>query len=207
MNNYQTDHIERILESAFSLYTSYGIKSITMDDLCKETGISKKTLYTVVKDKKDLVQKVIDNEKQSQIKRLDTMFTAGTNAIDELISMNQYIHKHQGNYSPTFYFDLKKNFSGIYRQWMQEKRQMMHDMILENLDKGIRQGLYRTDLVPATIAKLHLLRSEMMHSSEVIERNESMKSDFIDEVFRYHIHGICNEEGLSYYKNQQSQIQ
>lgn len=199
--------IERILENALKLYISYGIKSITMEDLCRETGISKKTLYIMVKDKTELIELVVEMERKIQSSSLALIISSENNSIDELILMNRYIHDYHGKYSPTFYFDLKKYYRQIYRDWMKKKREMMHDMILSNLEKGMEQGLYRQDLKPSIIAKLHLRRSEMIHSVEVMERNEMMDAEFVNEVFRYHIHGICNKKGLSYYKSKQTQLQ
>ncbi|MBA7563974.1 hypothetical protein ES708_05636 [subsurface metagenome] len=51
-----------LIEKARELYYKYGIKSITMDDVAREMGISKKTLYQEVKNKTELVEKVIDFE-------------------------------------------------------------------------------------------------------------------------------------------------
>ena len=56
------DDLKNILLKVRELYMKYGIKSITMDDVAKELGISKKTLYQHITDKDDLVSKFIDNE-------------------------------------------------------------------------------------------------------------------------------------------------
>ena len=47
-----------ILDGASILYMKYGIKSVTMDDIAHELGISKKTLYLYVTDKEDLVKQI-----------------------------------------------------------------------------------------------------------------------------------------------------
>lgn len=193
--------IERILNSALSMYSKYGIKSITMDDLCRELGISKKTLYQHVEDKNDLIRKVIDYEIEMQREAMEKMFRSEMNAIDELMHVNRQIHLSQSIHSPTFYFDLKKYYPPIYNEWVEYKRKKLYDMIIRNMEKGVEEGLYREDMDARIISKLHVARVEMLHASGIIEENELSTARFIDEIFRYHIHGICNDEGLKYFRS------
>jgi AcrR family transcriptional regulator len=193
---------DRILNSALSLYSKYGLKSITMDDLCRELGISKKTLYQHVSDKQDLIRKVIEYEKDMQREAMEKMFRSEMNAIDELMHVNRQIHLSQSIHSPTFYFDLKKYYPSIYNEWVDYKRKKMHDLIIRNLEKGIAEGLFRKDMDAIVISKLHVARVEMLHTSGIIDEDERSMGRFIDEIFKYHIHGICNDEGLKYFRKQ-----
>ena len=197
---------ERILNSALALYSKYGIKSITLDDLCRELGISKKTLYQHIDDKNDLIRKVIDYEISLQQKSMEKMFQSEINAIDELIYVNRMIHENQSIHNPTFYYDLKKYYPVVYAEWLEYKREKMFKMIHRNLEKGISEGLYRKELDSTVISKLHMSRTESMHTSEIIDEKELSTSRFINEVFSYHIHGICNENGLAYYYQKKKQI-
>jgi len=196
----------RLLKSALSLYSKYGLQSITMDDLCRELGISKKTLYLEVEDKNDLIRKVLEYEKALQRRAMERMSDSNMNAIDELIHVNKQIHASQTIHSPTFYLDLKKYHHQIYQDWIDYKRMRMYELIKRNLVKGISEGYYRKDLDVNVISKLHMARTEMMHSSEIIGNDEGSTTNFFNEVFKYHIHGICNEKGLAYYKSREKEI-
>jgi AcrR family transcriptional regulator len=50
----------RIIESAEEMFFRYGIKSITMDDIAKQLGMSKKTIYQHFSDKDKLVESLIN---------------------------------------------------------------------------------------------------------------------------------------------------
>lgn len=196
---------EKILNSALALYSKYGIKSITMDDLCRELGISKKTLYRYVRDKNDLLRKVIDYEVMLQRKATQKLFASTMNAIDELMYVNRHIHASEQIHSPTFYYDLRKYHPEVCHDWIEYKRKRLHELIVRNLDKGISEGLYRDDLDPDIISKLHISRVEMLHSADYSGDDELNSARFIDEVFTYHIHGICNQKGLSYFKQKKEE--
>jgi TetR/AcrR family transcriptional regulator, cholesterol catabolism regulator len=192
--------IDRILSSALVLYSRYGIKSITLDDLCSDLGISKKTLYQFIEDKSDLIRKVIQYDISIQLKSFEKMVNSNINAIDELLFVNRQIHKNEGLHNPVFYYDLKKYYPDIYKEWIDYKRDRMFKLIHRNLEKGIAEGLYRSDMDATVISRLHMARTEMLHLSDIIDEKETSTSHFINEIFRYHIHGICNEKGLAYFK-------
>ena len=60
-----------ILKDVEQLYLKYGIRSVTMDDVAKEFGISKKTLYEYFQDKADLVAQVIEHHLQNRNFKMD----------------------------------------------------------------------------------------------------------------------------------------
>ena len=78
------EDLKNILLKVHELYTKYGIKSITMDDVATDMGISKKTLYQFVTDKDDLVGKFIDLEIELRQEEIVKCFNTGCNAIEEL---------------------------------------------------------------------------------------------------------------------------
>jgi AcrR family transcriptional regulator len=197
---------ERIFNRVLGLYSRYGIKSITMDDICRELGISKKTLYQLVKDKQDLIDRVIAYEMDLYRKTTDSMKLKGLNAIEELIHVNHRIHTSHTIHSPTFYYDLKKYYPDIHAKMVEHKRKRMYELTRHNLEKGIREGLYREDLNPHMIARLYMARVEMMSNHELIEEEESESLEFIREIFVYHLHGILNEDGRKFIENQKEKL-
>jgi AcrR family transcriptional regulator len=185
-----------IQERVLALFVRYGIRSITMNDIARELGISKKTLYNDFKDKEDLIKQVIDFDKSQSRKFLDELYESEINALEEIHRVNSRIHSYRSRYSPSFYYDLKRYFPETYRKWIQDKRQNMYDLITKNLRKGKEEGFYRMEIREHIIARLYMARIEMLDSSEIIEEHETLSAEFMQEIFFYHLHGICNEKGL-----------
>ncbi len=198
--------LDRILNSALALYSKFGIRSITMDDLCRELGISKKTLYQHISDKNDLIKKVVDYDIRIQEQDTRKMYESDINAIDELMYVNRRIHENESVHNPAFYYDLKKYHPAVYAYWIDYKHKRMFEVIHKNLVKGVSEGLFRSDLDPAIIARLQMAMTEMMHTSAIINENGASTRKFFNEVFTYHIHGICNERGLAYFKRIQEEF-
>ena len=129
-------------------------------------------------------------------KFLEEVYRTDLDAIQEIFLVNERIHRDRSRYSPTFFYDLKRYFPAIYQRWLEDKRQNMFDLIVGNLQKGKQEGVYREEIQEQTIGKLYLARMEMLDSNEIIDGHQTLSADFMQEIFTYHLHGICNENGL-----------
>ena len=185
-----------ILEKILSMFTRYGIRSITMDDIARELGISKKTLYHGFEDKNDLINRVIDYDIIMNRKFMEELNRTEFNAIEELFYVNERIHQDSTGYSPTFYYDLKKYYPDTYKRWLDEKRENMFGLIVGNLQKGKQEGVYRKEIHEQSIGKLYMARMEMLNNLEVSDVLQTITPEFMQEIFIYHLHGICNDKGL-----------
>jgi AcrR family transcriptional regulator len=186
---------EDILKKVAALYRRYGIKSVTMDDVAHELGISKKTLYQFVADKSELVHMVVEHVSECNLGSLKAKEKSDLNAIEELIEVSQHVNSMMKDRSPTYEYDLKKYYPEIYRNLMSARRKLMYESMIANIRKGKKEGIYRKELDEKIIAKLHLLRTENLQSSEIFDEEEMHSSQFFREVFIYHIHGLATEKG------------
>ena len=89
-----TEQEQKVLTQAEELFMRVGIKSVTMQDLSRELGISKKTLYQYVDNKADLVSKIIFNHAQHEIDEVKKITSASKNAIDEMLGIARFNFKH-----------------------------------------------------------------------------------------------------------------
>ena len=190
--------LTNILKKVKTLYRKYGIKSITMDDVSHELGISKKTLYQYVSDKHDLVNRIVDNEIINSERLLDEISKKQLNAIEELFEYNRHVILMLKDYNPSMDYDLKKYYPDTYAKIREVRSQLMYEKVLLNMKKGKAEGYYRSDLDEEIIARLHISRIENLFDAELFTVNESTSSKFFLEVFVYHIRGIANENGINF---------
>ncbi len=192
---------QHIIKETEQLYRKYGIKSVTMDDVAVHLGISKKTLYQIVKDKKELVEKVFIKELEYREKQYLEIFSKNLNAIDELLEVKEFIKELFKEHNPSMNFDLRKYYPELYNKIKDVKRKRMYETSLRNLEKGKRDGLYRKELNAEIIAKLHVFRIENIIDNDLFTPEELVSEAFFNEIFKYHIYGIVNNKGLEYIKN------
>jgi TetR/AcrR family transcriptional regulator, cholesterol catabolism regulator len=190
------EELKNIMLKVRELYMKYGIKSITMDDVASEMGISKKTLYQFVTDKDDLVGKFIDNEIALRQEEICKCFGIGFNAIEELFEISIFMNKLMHDQNPTTEYDLKKYYPQHYQKTVKARREGIYNYILLNLKKGIKEGLYRKDMNKEIIAKLYLSRSENTNLNELFTVEEFTSIKLFMELLTYHVRGIATEKGI-----------
>jgi len=188
--------MDYIIEKVSELYIKYGIKSITMDDVAIELGISKKTLYQHVSDKDDLVGKFIDNEINIRKDQICKCMRAENNAVEEFIEISASMNKIIRNQNPATEHDLKKYYPHHFQKIEKVRREGIYSYILLNLKKGKEEGLYRKELNDETIGKLYLSRVESIHMNNLFTIEEFTSRKLFLELLAYHIRGISTQKGI-----------
>ncbi|MBP8040878.1 MAG: TetR/AcrR family transcriptional regulator [Bacteroidales bacterium] len=194
------DKVTKILQQVSDLYQKYGIKSVSMDDVARELGISKKTLYEYFKDKEDLVGKVLESQ-MSQIRAVFEIEKDDEhNAVDHLLEIDRIITAFLKNFSPTIHYDLQKYYPSVFRSIFEYKRGFMFDSIKANLERGIKEGLYRSDFNSDIIAQIYVNQIEASLGSGFITSMEFTTNELFSEMFTYHFRGIASKKGIEYFE-------
>lgn len=173
-----------------------------MDDVSRELGISKKTLYQYVQDKDDLVKKVIDFDLHSQHFYLLDGCNEKMNAIEELAEIANCISFMLKEYSAVTEYDLRKYYPDLYIRIREVRRERILKFSTDNLIKGKKEGLYRENLNVEIISKLNLTHIDSIFESEIITISEFLDPKFFMEYFHYHTRGIVSEKGLKILEDQ-----
>lgn len=189
------DKKREIVEKTRMLYNQYGIRSVTMDDVVKELGISKKTLYQYFEDKSTLVSEVLDCDKNIRMQEFTTVRAGISSAIEEMLQFYSLQQKMIKEHNPSFIYDLKKYYPKIHIDFMEKKRKVIYESVVDNLKRGKKEGLYRIDLDEEIVARLNLMRIEALINTGIFSNDEMMMPHFFKEMFKYHMYGIVNDNG------------
>jgi AcrR family transcriptional regulator len=184
------------LLKVYELYNRFGIKSVTMDDVARELGISKKTLYECIEDKTELVKHVMEMVYRYHGEKLNEITKKDLNAIEQLFEVNRYMTQMVKEQNPSLGYDMQKYYPELHKTMMQEQRQRMHEAIRKNLVKGIEEGLYRKEMNVDIIAGLYMTRMEYRYQKDTFLALNIDSQDVMKEIFVYHLHGIANENGI-----------
>ena len=195
---------EHLLKKVNDLYTRYGIRSVTMDDISRELGISKKTLYQHVKDKEDLVDKVMMYEFSS--KRNFAEEKGSRNAIEDIFFLNNMINKIIKETNPSKMYDLRKYYPVVFEKIAKLKREKTMNVMIQNFRKGKSESLYRKDFDEEVLAKMYVLRMDRVSHDDVVSISEFTSAKFIYEIFIYHIRGIASKKGIEFLENNLDKI-
>jgi TetR/AcrR family transcriptional regulator, cholesterol catabolism regulator len=194
------EKFDHILKETAQLFIRYGIHSLSMDDICKELGISKKTIYQYVVNKADLVEKVLNYFIENYIKNTEVVFETG-NAIDRLIELSRSVCFNMQNFNPAVTFDLQKYYSEQFRKFIQVKKESQFQLIVKNMQLGINEGLYRNDLDVSLVARIYVQKLEAILDPDFLRSDDFSFEKVFKVMFDNHIRGISNAKGISYYES------
>lgn len=184
-----------LLEQAGKLFMRYGIKSLTMSDIARELKISKKTLYKYVTDKNDLVSKTIAIVLDQQECEFEEISKEVEDPIEELIQISQLAEKHLKAIHPSVIFDIQKFHPDAWTQFECHKDTHIYLSVMENLECGKKNGVYREDMESAIIAKLFIARFDILFNQDIFPSEEFDLAQVNKEMMSYHLNAILSKKG------------
>jgi TetR/AcrR family transcriptional regulator, cholesterol catabolism regulator len=190
------EELKNIIYKARHLFMKYGIKSITMDDIAREMGISKKTLYHHVDNKNDLLEKIFNTELEESDCYIENINRENINAIEELFTIMKFLIELMKEYSPSSIYDLRKYYPEMYFKMTNLRRDRVFARVIQNLNKGISEGLYREDINKQLIARVQVERMEKTFDNDYLTVEEIATPEIFLELFKYHIRGIATTKGI-----------
>lgn len=197
---------ERILKHARSLFMKYGIKSITLDEIAKDLGISKKTIYQYFQNKASIVYEVTEayfEEEQQEIEHIETL---AENAIDELIKICVWTSRALENMSPRLVYEIAKYYPKAFEIQHRYITSFVFEKLKENVQRGITEGLYRKELDPDLVARIRISQFDFSF------RQDFFPIDVFDiwevqiELFMLYMYGIVSENGRKFLEDHLPEI-
>ena len=197
MNSKQID----ILQRASLVFMKLGIKSVTMDDIATQLGISKKTLYNHFRDKNQLVENIIKSKIAEDRNVFQKASLESINAIEEMFMHSKYVIETFKAVNPTVFHDLQKNYPSAWQLTVNHKWDFVYNQFLKNIDRGVKEGIYRVDIHKEIYSRMFVSQIEIIVEGDVFPWPEFKYETVFLENFRLHIRGIANEKGLEYFQD------
>lgn len=185
-----------IIEGAKKLYMRYGIKSVTMDDVARELGISKKTLYQHVENKSDLVSKIIQDHISSEKSCMSEFENDASDPVEHMLMIARYVLQVLREVRPAAMYDLQKYYRDAWKLMDKFHQEHVYKTIKANLESGIELGLYRSDLDPDIIAKIYVGKTMVITDEELFPAIDYDRDTLFSEYITYHLRGILSTKGL-----------
>lgn len=199
------EELKNILERIRSLSNQISIRSLSVDELCIKLGINRSVLQKYARNKSELVETLLRYERESfQSIFLENDFQE-TNAIDILFVVSKEICKRFTLVSPSVTFDLKKYNPAIYRGHVEQRSRYIFEKIKINLEKGIRQGMYRGDLSVELVARLYISRLLDLHNPEFFPPEQFSFAMLFDVMFENFVRSVGTPNGIAYFEQRKNE--
>jgi TetR/AcrR family transcriptional regulator, cholesterol catabolism regulator len=186
---------DKILKGVEELFFRFGIRSVTMDDIAKHLGMSKKTIYQCYTDKDAMVHALIqDHIKQDEVMFLESHEKAA-NVVDEVFSMLKNMTEIFSKVNPLMFYELQKYYPQSWDLFKDFKENFIQRMVAESMEKGKKDGLVRNDVNIKIHARLRLEEVEMAFNPSVYPPDKFSILEVQLALAEHFLYGICTLKG------------
>lgn len=173
----------------------YGIRSITMDEIAAQLGISKKTIYQFFTDKDEMVAAVIDLEVQKNELECTQFREQSANAVQQIFVALESMEEMLQAMNPQILYDLEKHHPRSYKKIRDYKYQFLYREITDNLQWGISEGLYRPEVNVDVVSKVRIEMAFMPFNPDIFPHTRYKLMELNYELAIYFLFGIVTEKG------------
>lgn len=186
---------EDIIRKAMEMFLNLGFKSVTMDDLAHEMGISKKTIYTHFSNKTQLVEEGTLYLFEKISAGIEQILSMNKNPIEELYEIKKFVMQHLKDEKSSPQFQLQKYYPQIYNRLQCKQFDVMKDCVVDNIRRGMAQGIYRENLNVDFVARIYFSCGSMLKDQNLFPMDKFPIRSLMDDYLEYHLRGIVTPQG------------
>lgn len=201
-----TENKEKILKGAEELFLKFGIRSVSMDDIARHLGISKKTIYQHFKDKDDIVNQVAQGHFALERSMYDEVLNQSSNAIEEAMGCMHCMKEQLEDLNPSLMFDMQKYHPEAWKIWMDFKVNFVRNSIISNIVRGIEEGYFRPEINAEILATYRLEQVQMTLEQDFLPKGKYNLSQVQTELFEHFMYGLLTEKGRQVYQKYKDQF-
>lgn len=188
---------DRIRQKADELFMRYGIRSVSMDDIASQLGMSKKTIYQFYSDKDELVDAVVDTHLGMMEGDCARCHENAANAVEEIMLTMDYLADMGNNINPMVLHDLEKFHFRAFDKFQKHKNQYLYQVMRDNIEWGINEGLYRADINTDILAKFRLETALLAFNVDVYPPSKYHFSDVCRAILEHFLYGLVSQKGYT----------
>ena len=187
---------ELILNKATDLFLNFGFKSVTMDQIANEIGISKKTIYNFFENKKHLVNVVTNGMFASITSGIKQIKKQSLDPISELFDIKLFLIKILKGERTTPLYQLRKFYPETHKEITQKQFDFMTKSAIESLKSGVKLGLFRKDINIDLISRLYFNGMIGIKDQDIFPAEKYEPTFLMLKYIEYHLRAIVTEKGL-----------
>ena len=184
-----------ILEGARELFRKNGLKSVTMDELARSLGMSKRTIYENFKDKNALIEACLLKSAADATARRNKILDSNSNVYEVMYQFAQLQHQEFSVINPVLFDDLRKYYSDLLAK-SKSKNQNNSLKLLERLFKtGIDGQFFNGDNFNVEVAS-RLICNSIEFAIDLIDNHKFAPYEVYRTIFYPFFRGISTEKGI-----------
>ncbi len=187
---------QEIIENAANLFLTLGFKSVTMDDIAGNMGISKKTIYAHFPNKSQLVESVTKHVINGIDQGIEEIVKQDLNSIEEVFQIERFVFSLLKDDKSSPQFQLQKYYPKVYKKIQQRHLDIIEDCVCKNLQKGIEGGVFRPSIDVEFISKMNFIGMTGVKDNDIFPVDKYQPRELSRKYLEYHLRAIVTPKGL-----------
>jgi len=187
---------ETILKKSTDMFLTLGFKSVTMDDIAAELGISKKTIYQHYANKNDLVEDSAMMMFEKICTGIDQISETSVNSVEEVFAIHNFLMIHLKGENTAPLYQLKKFYPVTFANLMAKQFETMHSSVIVNLEKGIKDGIFRDNIDVDFVSRIYFSGATSIRDHEIFPKDVITVHSATKYFIEYHMRAIVTFYGL-----------
>lgn len=199
------DVLTKILGAAAELFRQYGFKTITMDDIARRAGISKKTLYQHFANKHEVIHESLAWYMEHMVASCTAIIKNAENAVDEMIRLIELFDQSHKHTNPLAFLELQRYYPEAYEMFRMQILEKDVAILRKNIIRGMEDGLYRPGLNPDLMARFHIEASLLAFQPTLLVNDHHDLRYVSRELSEHFMYGIMTQKGEKVYLKYKAQ--
>ena len=196
----------RILIKGTELFFRYGVKTVTMDAIANELGISKKTIYQHFPDKDSMVYEVVKMFTEQDLakwKELDRLYS---NVIEKMFKSFEMTKDLITQMNPRLLYEIQKYFPNAFTLFAEHSEKCINENLIADFKKGAQFGYFRNDIDFELLARLRMAEVNFAFNPDFYPNNKLALYETQLVMLDIFMRGILTEKGLTLYTSYQNNL-
>ena len=197
---------KNIVDQSIQLFLQYGFKSVTMDDIAKHMGVSKKTIYVHFPTKDQLVEQSALNHLDGIIKRINVISKQSKDPIIELYQIKKEALNHLSSEKNSPQYQLQKYYPSLYSKLKEKEFSALSGLFSNSIQEGIQTGIFRKDIDVDFVVRIFFNGIRGITNIKLFPIEIYKIEDLLLNFSEYHLRALCTHEGIIKLENYKKEM-
>ncbi|UZD22608.1 TetR/AcrR family transcriptional regulator [Algoriphagus halophytocola] len=195
---------QKILEVAIEQFSHYGVRIVTMEDIARLIGISKKTLYQEFKDKKELIKEAFSTVLEQDCQKLQDFADSKDGVIEHLVQTSKMVRERLSAMNPLVIIEIQRYFPDTWEVFERYREEVIETDLVNVLERGKKLGYFRPEINSAILAKMRVEQISAGFNMTNLRNSEFTLVEMQVSVLDHFLHGIFTDKGRESYLQKQN---
>lgn len=187
---------DKIIQASLHLFFEKGIKAVSMDDVSKSVGVSKRTLYMAFESKDALLMACIEKVMYERMRFLDEIIDHADSFISLVARCVYEAMNFMQGISPAFFDDLDRYNYVSVNELMHNEVEKMRVKIAQLIEDGKAQGLLIPTADSQLISYIVMMGNEKGGVRNCADYCKCPMTHAFQQLATIFLRGMATEKGL-----------